>query len=99
MARRYSVYVIELSDEAGERSNPDLPCVYVGQTVRSPEERFFQHKTGKKSSRWVKMYGVRLRPDLYEDHNPIKDRDTAELLEKTLAANLTDEGYTVFGGH
>ena len=99
MGKRYSVYVIELSDEAGKRNNPNLPCVYVGQTVRTPEERFYQHRSGKKSSRWVKRYGIRLRPDLYEDLNPIKDRDSAELCEKTLAANLADEGFTVFGGH
>jgi len=99
MNRRYSVYVIELSDEAGKRLNPHLPCVYVGQTFRTPEERFYQHRKGKKSSRWVKRYGIRLRPDLYEHHNPIRNRNTAELVEKTLAGNLADEGYTVFGGH
>ena len=45
----YSVYVIELRREVLEkarfaRKNPELrddkPCVYVGQTARTPEERF-----------------------------------------------------------
>ena len=55
----YSLYVIELSREAlGESRfatrNPDpredKPCVYVGQTGLSPEERFTQHKAGYKSN-------------------------------------------------
>jgi len=99
MSKRYNVYVVVLSDEAGERLNPHLPCVFVGQTYRTPEERFYQHRKGKKASRWVKKYGIKLRPDLYEDINPIKDRKTALLWESTLADMLREEGYTVFGGH
>ncbi len=99
MDRHYNVYVVELSDEAGKRVDPRFPCVYVGQTVRTPEERFYQHRTGNKSSRWVKKYGLRLRPDLSEHLNPVRDRVTAEVVERTLAGNLAEEGYTVFGGH
>ena len=99
MEQRYCVYVIELSDRAGRRVDPDLACVYVGQTVRTPEERFYQHRTGKKASRWVRKYGIRLRPDLYEHLNPITDRDAAEQCEKDLATTLAEKGYRVFGGH
>src|SRR5919106_6801178 len=63
----YHVYVIELSDETcpiENRVRPDKPCVYVGQTARSPEERFQQHLAGYKAARKVRKYGVRLRPRL-----------------------------------
>ncbi len=64
------VYVIELSHDAcADRKSPcDGACgktpVYVGQTAKSAEDRFAEHKTDHKSSMWVKRYGVRGRPDL-----------------------------------
>ena len=48
----YSVYVIELRREAMDKKafagkpadrREDKPCLYVGQTARTPEERFAQH--------------------------------------------------------
>ena len=62
-----SVYVIELERSAGRRRDPRIPWVYVGSSARSPEERFAQHLRGYKSSRLVKRFALRLRPDLYED--------------------------------
>ena len=82
----YSLYVIELSREAlGESRfatrNPepreDKPCVYVGQTGLSPEERFAQHK-----------YGLRLRPMLVANHGPCETRAEAEAAEAALAERL-----------
>ncbi|HKG36590.1 MAG TPA: hypothetical protein VKA89_09155 [Solirubrobacterales bacterium] len=61
------VYVIELERAAGRRRDPRIPWVYVGSSARSPEERFAQHLRGYKSSRLVKRFALRLRPDLYED--------------------------------
>jgi len=61
------VYVIELDDEIGERGNPDFPNVYVGETGRSPRERFETHMAGEPTaSDWVTDFGLRLRPDLYQ---------------------------------
>ena len=98
--RRYWLYVIELSEVAGERTDPQKPCVYVGQSACTPEERFKQHKEGYKGSRIVKKYGIRLLPDLYEYLNPIYSREEALEMEKRLAADLSSrKGYTVFGGH
>lgn len=102
---RYNVYVIELDKKVLQKSafceaNPDYdtekPCVYVGQTAKSPQERFEQHKSGVRSNRYVKAFGVRLRPRLYEKHNPLPTREAAEKEEKQLAKRLKKRGYGVW---
>ena len=101
----YRVYVIELSPEAlgkkrvadenaGRRE--DKPCVYVGQTARTPEERFAQHVSGKRSSRIVREYGVKLKPRLYRNVGPFATRAEAEAAEKRLAERLRRRGYVVW---
>ena len=51
----HNIYVIELDEQVLEKkkfreANPDYvddsPCVYVGVTSKTPEERFEQHKSG-----------------------------------------------------
>ena len=97
--RVYRVYVVELDDAAGPRLNPDLPCVYVGQTADSPEERFDEHLRGHRASRHVRKHGVRLRPDLYQTLPLQATREQAEVLEARVADELRRRGFTVFGGH
>ncbi|MCP5522707.1 MAG: hypothetical protein H7A46_14285 [Verrucomicrobiales bacterium] len=84
------------------RDNPDrrpeLPCVYVGMTGLTPEERFANHRNGIKSAWVVKEHGVRLLPELYEHFNPMPYEAAAEM-ERDLAEDLRREGYTVTGGH
>jgi hypothetical protein len=83
----YCVYVIELRPDVLEKKvfagknadrREDKPCLYVGQTARTPEERFAQHLAGVRSSRIVKEYGVRLRPRLYANVGPFETRAEAE---------------------
>ena len=62
----YRVYVIELDESL--RQGTGKPAVYVGQSAKTPEERFEQHLRGERASRYVRDHGVRLRPRLY---NPI----------------------------
>jgi hypothetical protein len=95
----YRIYVVELRDAAGRRRRGDLPCVYVGQTVVTPEERFAQHKAGHKSSRVVRRHGLALRPDLYEGLPLLASRQAALVLEARVASELRARGYRVFGGH
>lgn len=103
--KQYHVYVIELDPSVLKTrrvkdENPDyvegMQCLYVGQTARSPEERFEQHKEGYKSNRYTKKYGVRLRPDLYERYNPIRTRERAEAMEERIANKLRMRGYAVW---
>ena len=74
------------------------PCVYVGLTGLTPEERFANHQQGIKSSLYVKRYGVRLLPELYEHLNPMPYEAAAQM-EKDLTEDLRRAGYTVVGGH
>lgn len=71
--------------------------VYVGQTARDAEERFEQHKSGYKASRWVRDFGLELVP--------IPDREYATQAaaieaERTIADGLKADGrFCVYGGH
>jgi hypothetical protein len=91
MARR--VYVIELDREAGRRRDPRLPWLYVGSSSRSPEERFDQHRRGYKSAGIVKRHGARLRPELYEDLEPVRSSRAAVAAEQRRARELADCGF------
>lgn len=102
-----SVYVILLNPAAANhpkvlRENPNRdpskPCVYVGMTGLSVGERFANHKNGHKSSWVVKKYWDRLMPELYEHLNPLP-YEAAVQMEKDLAEDLRNAGYTVTGGH
>jgi hypothetical protein len=106
--RRYhhSVYVVLLSrDVLYERKfvkcnpdyDPDKPCVYVGMTGQSPDVRFDKHKAGLKSNRYVKKYGIRLMPELYECYNPMP-YEAALDMEIELAIHLRERGYGVWQG-
>ncbi len=100
------VYVIELSPNAcADRKSPcDGACgktpVYVGQTAKSAEDRFAEHKTGHKSSKWVKRYGVRERPDLVGEYGEMGTVSESVAAEAEHAAALASTGlYCVYGGH
>lgn len=105
-AQRYHhyVYVVELSKDVlseprFKRCNPDYdparPCVYVGMTGLDPDERFDKHKAGIKSNRFVRRYGLRLLPELYEAYNPMP-YDGAREMEVELAISLREQGYGVW---
>ena len=98
----YSIYVVLLEDCIGKfrkvkdenpRRDTEKPCVYVGMTGLDVMKRFENHKAG-----YVKKYGIRLMPELYEDLNPLS-YDEAVIAEQGLARRLRAEGYTVVGGH
>jgi hypothetical protein len=98
------VYVVELHREVlkerrflreNPRRDPAKPCLYVGSTCLTPEERFRHHMRGHKANPFVYRYGVRLRPDLFA-HYPELRRDEAELSERELALELRAQGYGVW---
>jgi predicted GIY-YIG superfamily endonuclease len=108
MARgfHHHVYVVELSREVWyeprfRRANPDYdprqPCVYVGMTGLNPDARFDKHKAGIKANRFVKQYGLRLMPELYECFNPMPYRAACEM-EVELGIGLREQGYGVWQG-
>ena len=100
----HSVYVILLSkDVLYERKfvkcnpdyDPDQPCVYVGMTGQSPDVRFDKHKAGIQSNRYVRQFGLRLLPNLYEVYNPMP-YEGARDMEVELAIGLRESGYGVW---
>jgi len=82
---------------ANPNRDPTKPCVYVGMTGIPPIERFQNHKDGYKASHFVQEYGRRLLPELYEYLNPMPYPAACQM-EKDLANDLREQGYTVCGG-
>jgi hypothetical protein len=99
---QYHVYVIELDPAARRARDCDGadpgPPVYVGQSALTPEERFDQHRAGRRASRIVRAHGVRLRPDLSTGWGPYGSRREAEAAEAELADHLRARGHCVRGG-
>jgi len=102
----HNVYVVELSrvvllEPRFRKANPDYdpakPCVYVGMTGLSPDDRFDKHKTGIKSNKYVPLYGLRLLPELFEVYNPMPYAGAREM-EVELAIGLKEEGYGAWPG-
>jgi hypothetical protein len=72
-----------------------MPCVYVGMTGRTPEERFQQHKAGYKAARFVHKFGIRLKPRQYQAYNPMTAAE-AKYMEVEKARRLRNRGYGVW---
>ncbi|NNE69092.1 MAG: hypothetical protein HKN29_01880 [Rhodothermales bacterium] len=107
MPRAYHVYVIALNPRVLQRKafrrrnpghRPGLPCVYVGSSVRPPDERFDQHKHDYRANRFAREYGEHLMPEVFEQYNPIPSRAEAEELEEYLAERLRAKGWAVWQG-
>jgi hypothetical protein len=105
--RTYNVYVIELSRdvlqhakflEANLYLKAGKPCVYVGSTYLTPEERFQQHLDGYKSNRYAHEYAIQLMPRLYRNLQGFETRELAEAAEAKRAQSLRKRGYAVWYG-
>ena len=98
------MYVIELhldvlQEPAFRRCNPGYvvgrPCVYVGMTGLDPDVRFDKHMAGIQSNSYVRRYGLRLLPDLYEGFNPMSYQD-AVAREVEVGIDLRSAGFGVW---
>ena len=103
-AAHYHVYVIELSDGVWNvarfrRANPawqlGKPFVYVGMTGLDPDVRFDKHKANIQANGFVRDYGVRLLPDVYEQFNPMAYEKAREM-EVELGIALRAKGWGVW---
>lgn len=99
----WRVYVIELESKAVK--NPGRGVLYVGETSRTPEERFRQHMSKAKTSKSKRLYssvvaryGTKLRMDL-APRKPLFDKESAKQAEAEWAEHLRSLGYVVKGGH
>jgi len=100
----HHVYVIELHPDVLKepkfrRCNPGYvdgkPCVYVGMTGLDPDVRFDKHKAGIQSNAYVRKYGLRLLPDLYEGFNPMPYK-AAQEREVEVGIDLRSAGFGVW---
>lgn len=100
----HHVYVVELADRvwneprfraANPGWQPGRPFVYVGMTGLDPDLRFDRHKAGIQANRFVREYGLRLLPALYEVYNPMPHPAACEM-EVELAIALREQGYGVW---
>lgn len=103
-ARRFNVYVVGLDRQVlrnrrfsaeNPQYNPAKPCVYVGMTALSPKERFACHKRGYKACKYVRDYGLYLKPRHYRKLNPMTYEE-AVAMERELARRLRNRGYAVW---
>ena len=98
---KHNIYIILLSGLKGKTPGYGL---YVGETSKSPSDRFVEHVSGKRNrkgplySRIVYKHRERLLPTLYNHLNPMS-RAEAKELEKEIAETLRLEGIPVYGGH
>ncbi len=93
----YSLYVIELCPAARHPEDAPLP-LYVGQTSKSIEERFREHKKGgKRASGKVFRRGRCLRPDLILDRQRYYFQDDAIKAETRLGIRLQKRGHRIYG--
>jgi hypothetical protein len=88
----HRVYVVRLAHPRAKGRE----AFYVGMTGLPIEERFANHKRGYKSAHVVHKYGTELAPEWYADIPPMPYAEAA-LAEPTLADDLRDLGYLVFG--
>jgi hypothetical protein len=89
----HRVYVVRLEHP---RHPGVRDCYYVGMTGLLPQERFENHKAGIKAARVVRAYGIELAFEWFDDIPPMTYADAA-LCEPTLADELRDRGFIVFG--
>ena len=103
-ALHHRVYCIELAPAVRRmarfrRQNPqaryDATCLYVGSTGLDPDVRFDNHLRGHKGCPLVRIYGVRLRPDLYADF-PAMTWEDALATEVAWAQELRELRYAVY---
>lgn len=98
----WRVYVGEL-DAAGV-GDLGKGYVYVGETSKTPEERWAEHVAGRYDgngpvfSRVVHHWGRRLLPELYEHLPPLMTAEDSLKAEAALAEELRERGYRVEGG-
>jgi len=101
----HHVYVIQLdravlenkkfmAANADTEISHDMP-LYVGMTGLTPEQRFENHKRGYKGSRYVKRFGIKLLPELFDHLNPMT-HDQAKAMEVQLADELRSSCYPVW---
>lgn len=100
----HNVYVVKLHPavlrfEPFRQRNPGYragqPCVYVGMTGLTPEQQFANCVQDQYAESFVKRYGLRLMPELYDFANPMPF-EAARKMQGELVHSLRMDGYGVW---
>ena len=94
----YTIYIVNLVDD----SEPDLApgkWVYVGETSKTPEERFDEHKNGIRDNKAARDHGRDLNYDLMKRIPQVRCKQDSKWLEAHAGEKLRDCGYKVEGAH
>ena len=94
----YTIYIVNLVDDPA----PDLApgkWVYVGETSKTPEERFDEHKNGIRDNKAAREHGRDLNYDLMKDIPQVRFKQDSKWLEAQTGEELRSRGYVVEGAH
>ena len=94
----YTIYIINLVDDSVSDPSPGK-WVYVGETSKTPEERFDEHKNGIKDNKAAREHGRDLNYDLMKDVPQVRFRQDSQWLEADTGEKLRSRGYVVEGAH
>ena len=94
----YTIYIINLVDESAPDPSPGK-WVYVGETSKTPEERFDEHKNGIRDNKAAREHGRDLNYDLMKDIPQLRFKQDSKWLEAHAGEKLRDCGYKVEGAH
>jgi len=94
----YTIYIVNLVDDPA----PDLATgkwVYVGETSKTPEKRFDEHKNGIRANKDAREHGRDLNYDLMKDIPQVRFKQDSKWLEAQTGEELRSRGYVVEGAH
>ena len=94
----YTIYIVNLVDDSAP--DPSLgKWVYVGETSKTPEERFDEHKNGIRDNKAARDHGRDLNYDLMKRIPQVRFKQDSKWLEAHAGEKLRDCGYKVEGAH
>ena len=94
----YTIYIVNLVSESGSDPVPSK-WVYVGETSKTPEERFDEHKNGIRDNKAARDHGRDLNYDLMKRIPQVRFKQDSKWLEAHAGEKLRDCGYVVEGAH
>lgn len=94
----YTIYIINLVDDSVSDPSPGK-WVYVGETSKTPEERFDEHKNGTRDNKAAREHGRDLNYDLMKDIPQVRFKQDSKWLEAQTGEELRSRGYVVEGAH
>ena len=92
----YTIYIVNLVDDPAPDPSPGK-WVYVGETSKTPEERFDEHKNGIRDNKAAREHGRDLNYDLMKRIPQVRFKQDSKWLEAHIGEKLRDCGYKVEG--